>query len=465
MDNLYKQLPQVAKLLEDPNISQFSNDFFHKEIKMEIEKSLRAFRKKIEKEEIKEIDYNSVVLDIVNRLKQKNKYSLRKVINGTGTIVHTNLGRSLLSKQAIEHVVDVCTSYNNLEYNIECGCRGSRYDHVEKLMAEIVGSEACLIVNNNAAATMLCVATFGKDKEVIVSRGELVEIGGSFRIPEIIAVSEAILKEVGTTNRTHLKDYENNTTENTAMYLKVHPSNYHILGFTKSVTNEEIVKLAKKMNQNRNNKIITMEDIGSGVLIDLSSCGLKEDMVKESIKSGIDLVTFSGDKLLGGPQAGVIAGRKHLIDKIKSHPLLRALRVGKMTIAALEGTLREYYDEKKAINSIPTLAMIFVNKKTLHEKALKLSNRINNLSYIKSEVIEVKSTVGGGALPLSELPSYGVSVFSDKFTVLDMERYLRMNKTPIIGRIYNDQYVLDVRTLVDGDEDIIIDALGRLGDL
>lgn len=465
MNDLYKQIPQVSKILEDPEISIFFSDFFQQEIKSEIEKVLNSIRRKIKNYDIRKIDYREIISEIVQNLKNKQKYSLRKVVNGTGTIVHTNLGRSLLSKKVLEHVSEVCTSYNNLEYDINKGCRGSRYDHVEEMMAKIVGSEACLIVNNNAAATMLCVAAFAENKEVIVSRGELVEIGGSFRIPEIIELSHAILKEVGTTNRTHFRDYENATTENTAMYLKVHPSNYSIQGFTKEVSNEEIVTLARKMNRNRTENIITMEDLGSGVLIDLSSIGLREKTVKESVKSGIDLVTFSGDKLLGGPQAGIIVGKKVLIEKIKRHPLVRALRVGKMTIAALEATLRYYYDESTAKKSIPTLNMIYKDKDYLYNYALNLSQEINklNISKLTCEVIELDSTVGGGALPLSQLSSFGVKINIGKLSVDNIEKLLRKNIIPIIGRIFNDQYVIDVRTLCEGDEDIIVDALKNMG--
>lgn len=466
MNTLYKQIPQVSKLLEDPQIYFYFCEFFHEEIKAEIEKSLEELRENIRNKTITEINYDDVVLNIVNRLKQKNKYSLRKVVNGTGTIVHTNLGRSLLSKQAIDNVVTICSSYNNLEYNLEQGCRGSRYDHVEQMIANIVGSEAALVVNNNAAATMLCVGAYGENKEVVVSRGELVEIGGSFRIPEIIEVSQAILREVGTTNRTHARDYENATNEETAMYLKVHPSNYQILGFTKNVSNDEIVNLAHKMNQLRDKKIITMEDLGSGAIVDFSSYGLlKENTVKESVQSGIDLVTFSGDKLLGGPQAGIIVGKKEFIDNIKRHPLCRALRVGKMTIAALEGTLRNYYDEKQAMKTIPTLNMIFKDTDTLHKQAVELSKKINKFESVNSEVISIDSTVGGGSLPLSKLPSYGVSIQYKNLSTTLVEKFMRDNKIPIIGRISNEKYVIDVRTLNDEDEEIIIQALNSQGDL
>ncbi|ERJ13214.1 L-seryl-tRNA(Sec) selenium transferase [Haloplasma contractile] len=466
MNTLYKQIPQVSKLLNDKQINHYIGEFFQIEVKNEIEKTLNEIRVQIREKAITELSYESVVHKIIHRLEQKNPYSLRKVVNGTGTIVHTNLGRSLLSKQAIDNVVKVCSGYNNLEYNVKQGNRGSRYDHVEGMIANIVGSEAALVVNNNAAATMLSVAAFCEDKEVVVSRGELVEIGGSFRIPDIIEVSRASLKEVGTTNRTHVKDYERATSEQTAMYLKVHPSNYLIQGFTKNVSNDEIVELAANANKCREQKIITMEDLGSGVFIDFSPYdSIKENTVKESVQSGIDIVTFSGDKLLGGPQAGIIVGKREYIDQIKQHPLCRALRVGKMTIAALEGTLRDYYDELVAVQSIPTLNMILKNTETLREFADNLSDKIKALTNrVNCEVVRIDSTVGGGSLPLSKLPSYGVTIRHQHLSTQDIEKIMRQHTTPVIGRINNEQYVIDVRTLCEGDEQIILDALMRQGD-
>jgi len=463
MSDLYREIPQVAKLLEDASIKSFLSRFYISEIKEVIDETLADLRTKIKNNELKEIKYEEVVRLIVEKLNKKQIYSLRKVINGTGTIIHTNLGRSLLSEAAIKHVIEVCANYNNLEYNLVKGERGSRYEHVEGMMARLVGSEACLVVNNNAAAVLLSVSAFAKNKEVVVSRGELVEIGGSFRIPEIIETSGAILREVGTTNRTHLSDYEKATNDNTAIYLKVHPSNYQIIGFTNNVTNDEIVSLAKKMNKERVKPIITIEDLGSGCLIDLSSSGYKENLVSESIKSGIDLVTFSGDKLLGGPQAGIIVGKKNLIDQLKKHPLLRAFRVDKMTIAALEGTIRDYFDEEKAKRTIPTLKMIYLSESELRERALMLYERIKCIEGISSEVISVYSTIGGGSLPHCQLASYGVVIKISNYPAHEIERVLRNQEVPIIGRIVNDKFLLDVRTLLDSDIDIIINTLDRIG--
>lgn len=459
MNTLFKQIPQVAKLLADPQIKALNQQYFQVEIKAEIETYLNELRDQIKQGLVTEVDYHTVINEITQRIKKRRVYSLQRVINGTGTIVHTNLGRSLLSQNALNHVIEMASHYSNLEYDLDKGERGSRYVHVEKMVAKLIGSEAALVVNNNAAATLLCVAAFGQHKEVIVSRGELVEIGGSFRIPEIIELSQAKLREVGTTNRTHLFDYERATTDETAMYLKVHPSNYAMQGFTKSVSNEELVQLAQRMNENRSHKIITMEDLGSGVLVKLPE-GLQEKTVQEAVNSGMDLVTFSGDKLLGGPQAGIIVGKKYLIDQIKKHPLTRALRVDKMTIAALEGTLRDYLDLEVAKQSIPTLRMIYQDVDELCKLSYQLTEKINQLDNgFSAKVIFLKSTIGGGALPLSEIPSFGVSIQSTVLSTEAVEKYLRHYRIPIIGRIVDNKYVIDCRTLLEGDMEIIFEAL------
>jgi len=436
---MYKSIPQMAKILSDERVRHFLSRFYLPEIKEEVESVLDKLRSEIKDGKVDNLNYDDVIERIVNSLYGKSIYSLRKVVNGTGTILHTNLGRALLSRRAIENVVDVMSGYSNLEYNIESGKRGSRYDHVCKKIANMCGAEDAIVVNNNAAATMLAVTTFAKDKEVIVSRGELVEIGGSFRIPDIIEATGARLKEVGTTNRTHLRDYKRATNKNTGMYLKVHPSNYSMKGFTKEVSNVEIAELGKK------NQIITCEDLGSGALVDLTEyTGIKENTVQESIKSGVDLVTFSGDKLLGGPQAGVIVGKKDLINIIKENPLARAFRIGKLTISALEATIRDYFDM--------SLPIYHLMKDDVKDKAKRLEESISKLD-IKCEVIECFSTVGGGSLPDSKIKSYGI-LFD-----LSFEEFFRKGKIPVIGLIKDDKFYIDVRTLLKGDEEIIIERL------
>ena len=327
---------------------------------------------------------------------------LRRVINATGVVIHTNLGRSPLHPSALQHMIDVARRYSNLEYDLQRGERGTRYSHVEETLCRLSGAESALVVNNNAGAVLLALNTFAEGKEVIVSRGELVEIGGAFRIPDVMKRSGALLKEVGTTNRTHLRDYQKAIGPETALLLKVHTSNFRVMGFTSDVSLEELVDLGRQQN------IPVMNDLGSGCFVDLSRYGLeKEPTVQEAIKTGVDVVTFSGDKLLGGPQAGIILGKKRFLDPIKSNPLTRALRIDKLTLAALESTLLLYLDEKKAIEEIPTLRML-----TLHPVHLKRRGRrlLRRLAWIADKGVKLSlrediSHVGGGALPLQELPT------------------------------------------------------------
>ena len=359
--------------------------------------------------------------------------------------MHTNLGRALFSKELIEHLQNSLCGYSNLEFDLKTGERGSRYSHIENLIAKVTGAEAALVVNNNAAAVMLCLNEFSKDTEVIISRGELVEVGGSFRIPDIMELSNAKLIEVGTTNRTHLFDYERKINENTSMLLKVHTSNYHISGFTQSVTNKEIAELAKKHD------LISMEDLGSGVLIDFSKYGQKkEPTIFESLSSGIDLITFSGDKLLGGPQCGIIIGKKELISKLKKNQLLRAFRVCK---SALEFTFKQYVDEKIAIEKNPTLNKIIEPIERVFERAEILKNLLKDIQ-IESEIIETKAIIGGGSMPDATIDSYAVII-----TSLDgkkIETSFLKEEIPIVGRVQNNQFFIDLKTIHSDEYPIII---------
>ena len=408
--------------------------------------------KEISKEELKEI----VLLKAENYLHKFKQPSLRRVINATGVIVHTNLGRSLLPKEAIDNMIEVSTSYSNLEYNLEAGKRGIRYSHVVELLCELTGAEDALVVNNNAAAVLISLETLAKGKEVIVSRGELVEIGGSFRIPDVMAKSGAILREVGTTNRTHLKDYKNAINQETAMLLKVHQSNYKILGFTKAVDMEELVELAKKHG------LYVMEDLGSGNFIDFSKFGLEyEPTVQEVVRNGVDVVTFSGDKMLGGPQAGIILGKKDIIEKIKTNPLNRAVRIDKLTLAALESILRIYLEPEEAIRRIPTLNMICLEFDEIKRRARRLSRRLKKVipEFLDLKITETTSRVGGGALPICPLKSLAVSISYKKApnssqipsSVSELEERLRHTTPPIITRIEEERLLFDVRTLTDRD--------------
>jgi L-seryl-tRNA(Ser) seleniumtransferase len=376
------------------------------------------------------------------------------LINATGVVVHTNLGRSLLPADALENLLKINSRYCNLEFDIEKGKRGSRYSNVEEILCEICGSESALVVNNNAAAVLICLDTLADGMEVIVSRGELVEIGGSFRIPDVMAKSGAVLKEVGTTNRTHLRDYENAISDKTALLLKVHTSNYHIIGFTSEVTLDELVSIGAFHG------LAVMEDLGSGTFIDFSKYGLsKEPTVQESVSTGADIVTFSGDKLLGGPQAGIIVGKTATIEKIKKNPLNRALRIDKMTLAALEGTLRLYRQPETAVSLIPTLNMILTPVHQIEEKASKCLNILENLKIpeLSIQLMSLTSRAGGGSLPMLKIPSKGIGVDVKKMTVNAVERFMRNYTTPIIGRIEDDLFIMDMRT-VRTDEIPIIES-------
>lgn len=385
--------------------------------------------------------------------------NLRPLVNATGVVVHTNLGRSLLSSEVVENLKQISGRYSNLEYDLAAGKRGSRYSIVEAILCEISGAEAGMAVNNNAAAVLLCLETLARGKEVIVSRGELVEIGGSFRVPDVMAKSGGILKEVGTTNRTHKADYENAINANTALMLKVHRSNYSVVGFTAEVSLKELVEMGAEHD------LPVMEDLGSGTFIDFSKYGLvKEPTVQESVQAGVDVVTFSGDKLLGGPQAGIVVGRKQLVERIKRNPLARALRIDKMTLAALESTLRLYRDEMLAVRRIPTLRMISMTIDELIERANKLTGILNAMGASRLDIrqIEGSSKAGGGALPLLELPSRCVSILVEGLSANKLERKMRRNSPPIIGRIEDDRFVMDPRTLLDDDLPHIQTALKRL---
>ena len=375
------------------------------------------------------------------------------MINATGTILHTNLGRSLLSEKIKENIESVAFNYSNLEFDIDNKKRGSRYVHLIDIIKKLTGAEDVLVVNNNAAAVLLTLNTLVKDQEIIVSRGELVEIGGAFRIPEIIKLSGGVPVEVGTTNKTHLKDYENAITEETGALLKVHTSNYKILGFTESVSNEEISYLA------RENELVSINDLGSGQFIDFSRFGLPyEPTVKEILDSGIDIVTFSGDKLLGGPQAGIIVGKKKYIEKMKKNQLTRALRVDKMTLASLEATLKLYLDEKDALEHIPTLHMISLSKERLFGKADVLKTKLSSLDF-DIRIEEDKAEVGGGSYPASYLESVAVKLTHRKLHATEIERKLLEVEIPIITRIKDNSIILDMRTLRTREFDIVKAAL------
>lgn len=452
--HLLSQIPAINKILLLDEIKELMNTYTEVAIKSAIKQYIEEVKQAILNEELSEVPSLSKIVGEVARIVEKeDKNSLRRVINATGTILHTNLGRSLLSEKIKENIESVAFNYSNLEFDIDNKKRGSRYVHLIDIIKKLTGAEDVLVVNNNAAAVLLTLNTLVKDQEIIVSRGELVEIGGAFRIPEIIKLSGGVPVEVGTTNKTHLKDYENAITEETGALLKVHTSNYKILGFTESVSNEEISYLA------RENELVSINDLGSGQFVDFSKFGLPyEPTVKEILDSGIDIVTFSGDKLLGGPQAGIIVGKKKYIEKMKKNQLTRALRVDKMTLASLEATLKLYLDEKDALEHIPTLHMISLSKERLFGKADVLKTKLSDLDF-DIRIEEDKAEVGGGSYPASYLESVAVKLTHRKLHATEIERRLLEVEIPIITRIKDNSIILDMRTLRTREFDIVKAAL------
>jgi len=449
-----RQLPAMDELLSLQGISCYETRLGRKSVKSVVSDVIGEYRKSILEGNTSPISLENIQSEIEKRLRKHSRRSPCKVINATGVIVHTNLGRSCLAREAVDAVREVAAGYSNLEYDIETGGRGQRNDHVEWLLCQLTGSDSALVVNNNAGAVLLLLATFASDSEVIVSRGELVEIGGSFRIPDIMAFSGAKLVEVGTTNRTRVEDYKKAISEKTGMILKVHPSNFRIVGFHEEASRHELASLAKE------NGLLFAEDLGSGVLTDCSMLGLAgEPTVKECVESGVDIVTFSGDKLLGGPQAGCIAGRRPLLEKMKKHPLLRALRLDKMTLAGLEATLRLYLEEKH--EKIPTLKMLSVRGEDLAKIAIDLRDRIIDVAgdRCKVTVVERDDVVGGGAFPEKVLKGAAIKIQSSYLSEQKIFELLRANNPPVVGVAEKGAVFLHLRTFFDDDMDAVVEAM------
>lgn len=411
---------------------------------------------------IRRTEVSNLILQKVSQALRNNRQEgLKRVINATGIVLHTNLGRAPLPETSINAMKETAAGYSNLEYDLKTGERGSRHSHIEPVLREITGAPSAIVVNNNAAAVFLCLNTLAKGGEVVISRGQLVEIGGSFRIPDILANSGAKMVEVGTTNKTRLQDYREALTENTAMLLKVHTSNYRITGFTQEVSLKELSGLATEKD------LIVMEDLGSGSISDLRKIGLPhEPTVGESISMGADIVTFSGDKLLGGPQAGIIAGKKELLDKIRKNPLLRMVRCDKTTIAALASILELYRDTEQALSQIPVLRMLARGEEELKKSADELAIAISDAlgTVIDIEVVEDLDEVGGGSLPGVVLKGYSVALSLHGMKPNVLQDKLRAAKIPIICRIFKDRVLLNVRTLDRQDFPCIIGALLEVRD-
>ena len=462
MNNLFRALPAVDGLLQGLQEDKDLGALPRAMLRDLVNEFLDVCREEIKSGAITEsthVQQEALLPRLFAFVRLKSRPHFRRVLNATGVVIHTNLGRSLLAESATRAVQDACRNYSNLEFSLETGKRGSRYSHVEDLLCRLTGAEAGLVVNNNAAAVLLVLDTLAKGREVIVSRGQLVEIGGSFRIPEVMAKSGAVLREVGATNRTHLHDYESAVGEDTAALLKVHTSNYRIIGFHKEVPLEELVQLGE------NHGLPVIEDMGSGNLFDFNAAGhsfMHEPTVQQVIKAGVSVVSFSGDKLLGGPQAGIILGRREYIDKIKVNPLNRALRIDKMTLAALESTLRLYLDMDRAEAEIPTLNMICADKSDLKRKVRRLQRLVQKKiggQKVNTVIMQGSSRVGGGAFPEQDLPTYMLGLRPKDMGISELKDGLLRCDPPLVGRVEEDWFCLDVRTLQEEEFSLVVQSL------
>ena len=449
MNQLLRQIPKVDSLCQAPALAEVREAYGEKAVTEAVRQVIAALRQEILVGNHTALpEDETLCAQIRERVIRSALPSLRTVINGTGIILHTNLGRACLSEKAAQAAGDAARRYSNLEYDIPKGQRGSRYVHVESQLCRLTGAESALVVNNNAAAVLLVLSALTQGGEVIVSRGELVEIGGSFRVPEIMEACGARLREVGATNKTHLSDYERAIRPETKALMKVHTSNYRIVGFS------ETPELADLVTLGHSHGLPVLEDLGSGCLVNLANYGIQDEpSVQDSLKAGVDVVSFSGDKLLGGPQAGIILGKKQYVDILKKHPLTRAMRVDKMTLAALEATLSSY--ERGKPDEIPVLRMLSAEPEALKIKADKLAALLLEAG-VPCSVLPVQGQVGGGSVPNQSLSSYAVAFAGN---VNALEEKLRLGLQPIVGRIHNGAYFLDVRTLWEEDFPIIVTAV------
>jgi L-seryl-tRNA(Ser) seleniumtransferase len=455
-----RQIPSVDALLARPAIESLVAKSGRGLVTAMIRKVLAELRAELteksgERDSAEPIDPAALENEIHAAVERALAPSLRAVINATGVILHTNLGRAPLAEAATRHILATAGQYTNLEYDVASGKRGKRDVHTAQLLAEIAGAQAAIVVNNNAAAIFLVLNTFAKGAEVIVSRGELIEIGDGFRIPDILAESGAVLREVGTTNRTRISDYARAINKNTRLLLRVHPSNFRISGFTARPTLEEIVALGKK------HKIAVCEDLGSGNLTDLSASGVNEPLARESLQAGAGIITFSGDKLLGGPQAGIIAGKKDLIERVRRNPLFRALRVDKLTIAALEGTLLAY--QRGALDEIPSLRMIRMPTDEIERRGRAFVERLRPSlpKDAAAEIIKGNSVIGGGSTPDQSLPTFVIAITSGHQTAAEIEARLRESRSgpPVIARVERNRLIIDLRTVFLDEESALASAI------
>jgi L-seryl-tRNA(Ser) seleniumtransferase len=460
--DLLRRIPSVDELLAQPRLASLAKRVDRNLLVEVTRAALTDLRTKITGESsiaLAALDPASLQEHISGLVEQILSSSLQPVINATGVILHTNLGRSPLAAAAVEEFRRAATQYSNLEYDLQAGARGKRDVHTAQLLELLTGAEAAIVVNNCAAAVLLVLAALAKGGEAIVSRGELIEIGDGFRIPEIMAESGAVLREVGTTNRTRLADYENAINENTRLLLRVHPSNFTITGFAEKPALEELVALSRRSG------LPLVEDLGSGCLVDLSEAGIAEPVVRQSIDAGVSVVMFSGDKLLGGPQAGIIAGKKELVSRARRHPLFRALRVDKLTIAALEATLGAYL--RGAVDEIPTLRMIRMSAEKLKRRAENFLRELTPelpLGEVELEIADGASLAGGGSTPAQSLPSKIIRIASARYSASQLEQRLRRAPAgvSVIARVEDERLVLDLRTVFPEQEPLLLKTLAAV---
>jgi L-seryl-tRNA(Ser) seleniumtransferase len=461
---LLRQIPPVDEVLQDAAVQRLLEAHPRWVIVAAIRETLEEHRQRVltslrEGTEASVPDLSTLLGQVRSKVLRQACPSLRRVLNATGVILHTNLGRAPLSREAQARLQEVAKHYSTLEFDLREGTRGSRQVHVEGLLTRLTGAEAALTVNNNAAAVLLSINTMAEGREVVVSRGELIEIGGSFRIPDVMRKAGAVLREVGTTNRTHAKDYDEAIGDRTALLLKVHPSNFQVIGFTSEVSLADLVGLGQRKG------VPVMLDAGSGALTDLTPFGLKgEPTIQEALGSGADLVTFSGDKLLGGPQAGIVVGRKVVIDRLRKNPLARAVRIDKLSLAALEATLRGYLEGEKALATIPTLAMITCPLEKIRQRAERVQAALQAQARpsVLVTIEEQRSEVGGGALPAASLPTYCVAIHSPNVAPHRLEAALRGADPAVVGRIKGEKVLLDLRTIREEEVALLIAAAGPI---
>jgi L-seryl-tRNA(Ser) seleniumtransferase len=453
--SLLRQIPAVDELLSRPSVRELEGRVGHRLVVEATRKVLQGLRERISRGSVANVSAEWLEEEILEEAESASGFSLQPVINATGVILHTNLGRAPLATEALAHLVQAAAGYSNLEYDLERGERGQRDVHTDRLFGQLLGAERALVVNNNAAAVFLALNTLAEGSEVIVSRGELIEIGGSFRIPEVCSKSGAVLREVGTTNRTRAGDYAAAINERTRVLLRVHPSNFRVVGFTERPNLKELVDLAHQ------HMLLLMEDLGSGCLVDLTSCGVRDELPAGlSLKAGADVVTFSGDKLLGGPQAGILVGKHEPLERVRRNPLFRAMRVDKLTIAALEATISLYLQGR--LDSIPALRMIRLSQEEIAMRAEPLAKRISARQAFTAVLRDGESVIGGGSTPGQVLRTSLVAVRHSQYSAAKLEEMLRRQKPAILGRVEQDEFLIDLRTVGEDQEDKIAQAFEKV---